>query len=189
MDIYINNKLKIKMGNLDKVDILNKVREKSENEIIDKIYLDDVEITVDYFKSNNIDLTELERIEFKTKEVKVLVEETLIQAQDYLPKLTETLTKTAKFYEENNLDVAANYLDACLNGIEWYIGAMTSIYNLIENEEVSRKGKNLLKRLDEANSRALVALQKENFNYLSVIIEVEIVEKLKKIDNLNEILL
>lgn len=57
MHIFINEtKTNINVENLNKEKILEKVREKIEYEIIDSIHLDEVDVSLAYFKENELDL-------------------------------------------------------------------------------------------------------------------------------------
>ena len=190
MDVIINEtKVDIDLDDLSKEEILKKVREELEDEIIDRIYLDEVEVSLDYFRENSIKLDKLDRVVFLTKKNEILVEETLLQAKEYLPNLKNALIKSAKLYESKNINEASEKLNQCLDGIEWYTDAMSGIYNLIDEEDISEEGKEILDKLNKANTRAMVAMQNENYDYLSDIIEVEIVEYLMNLNELNNKLL
>jgi len=190
MEVIINEtKVEIDLDELSKDEILEKVREELEDEIIDRIYLDEVEVYFDYFKENSIKLDKIDEVTFLTKENEVLIEETLVQAEEYLPKLKEALNQAAHLYKSKSLNKAADKLDQCLDGLEWYTEAMSGIYNLIDEEEVSDTGKDLLDKMNKANSRAMVAMQNENHDYLSDIIKFEIVDYLDKLNDLNSELL
>ena len=190
MEVIINEtKVEIDLDELSKDEILEKVWEELEDEIIDRIYLDEVEVSLDYFKENSIKLDKIDEVTFLTKTNDVLIEETLQQAEGYLPKLKEALNQAADLYKSKSLNKAADKLDQCLDGLEWYTEAMSGIYNLIEEEVAFDTGKNLLDKLNKANSRAMVAMQNENYDYLSDIIKFEIVDYLDKLNDLNSELL
>jgi len=190
MEVIINEtKVEIDLDELSKDEILEKVRKELEDEIIDRIYLDEVEVSLDYFKENSIKLDKIDEVTFLTKTNDVLIEETLQQAEGYLPKLKEALNQAADLYKSKSLNKAADKLDQCLDGLEWYTEAMSGIYNLIEEEVAFDTGKNLLDKLNKANSRAMVAMQNENYDYLSDIIKFEIVDYLDKLNDLNSELL
>ena len=190
MEVIINEtKVEIDLDELSKDEILEKVRKELEDEIIDRIYLDEVEVSLDYFKENSIKLDKIDEVTFLTKTNDVLIEETLQQAEGYLPKLKEALNQAADLYKSKSLNKAADKLNQCLDGLEWYTEAMSGIYNLIDEEEVSDTGKGLLDKLNKANSRAMVAMQNENYDYLSDIIKFEIVDYLDKLNDFNSELL
>lgn len=190
MEIYLNDrKIQINSKDYNKEVILKEVQEELHNEIIDKIYLDEVDVSIDYFLDNNIKIEELEKVSFETKKTEVLIEETLQQAKQYFPNLKEALGNTAELYKIGSIGSASNRLDKCLTGLEWYVEAMHGIFSLIEKDSISEKGKIELEKLNKSNNRALLALQNGNYDYLAETIEHEILTYLEKIDDLNYTLL
>ena len=190
MSIYINNeKTDLETTGKDKEKILRRIRGDLNDEIIDRVYLDEVEVSLAYFQENNISSDKIEKINFVTKKNEILIEETLILAKKYLTKLENALIQTAQLYENYMVYQGAEKLDKCLSGLEWYTEVTNSIYNLIDKEGISDKGKELLDKLNRANTRAMVALQKEDYQYFSDILEVKVVEVLGELDVLNDSIL
>jgi len=190
MDIYLNESMiNIELNNLSKKNILNEITERIDNEIIETIYLDEVEVSLDYFKDNNIELDKLNEIKFITKKVSVLLKETQLEIKEYLPKLKTALFETAELYKQEKIEKAADKLNKCLDGLEWYTEVMNSIMNLTESKELAEHGKKLLNKFDNATTRAMIGLQNGNYQYLADIIEAEIVEYLSKLEELNDKLL
>ena len=190
MSIYINNeKTDLETTGKDKEKILRRIRGDLNDEIIDRVYLDEVEVSLAYFQENNISSDKIEKINFVTKKNEILIEETLILAKKYLTKLENALIQTAQLYENYMVYQGAEKLDKCLSGLEWYTEVTNSIYNLIDKEGISNKGKELLDKLNRANTRAMVALQKEDYQYFSDILEVKVVEVLGELDVLNDSIL
>ncbi|HMA60835.1 MAG TPA: hypothetical protein VKN64_11160 [Halanaerobiales bacterium] len=190
MSIYINDeKTDLETTGKDKEKILKKIKGNLNDEIIDRVYLDEVEVSLAYFKENNINSDKIEKINFVTKKNEILIKETLILAKKYLTKLENALIQTAQLYENYMIYQGAEKLDKCLSGLEWYTEVTNSIYNLIDKEIISDKGKELLDKLHRANTRAMVALQKEDYQYFSDIIEVKVVEVLDELDVLNDSIL
>ena len=190
MSIYINNeKTDLETTGKDKEKILKRIRGDLNDEIIDRVYLDEVEVSLAYFQENNINSDKIEKINFVTKKNEILIEETLILAKKYLTKLENALIQTAQLYENYMVYQGAEKLDKCLSGLEWYTEVTNSIYNLIDKEGISDKGKELLDKLNRANTRAMVALQKEDYQYFSDILEVKVVEVLGELDVLNDSIL
>lgn len=190
MEIYLNDrKIQIDSKDYNKEAILKEVQKELHNEIIDKIYLDEVDVSIDYFLDNDIKIEELDKISFETKKTEVLIEETLQQAKQYFPNLKESLAHTVELYKIGSIGKASNRLDKCLTGIEWYVEAMHGIFSLIEKDSISEKGKIELEKLNKSNNRALLALQNGNYDYLAETIEHEILTYLEKIDDLNYTLL
>ena len=190
MSIYINNeKTDLETTGKDKEKILRRIRGDLNDEIIDRVYLDEVEVSLAYFQENNINSDKIEKINFVTKKNEILIEETLILAKKYLTKLENALIQTAQLYENYMVYQGAEKLDKCLSGLEWYTEVTNSIYNLIDKEGISDKGKELLDKLNRANTRAMVALQKEDYQYFSDILKVKVVEVLGELDVLNDSIL
>ena len=82
MEIYINENLIVSEDITDKKDILELVESKLEDEIIDKIHLDQVEVSLKYFQENELDLDRIDKIKFESKKVEQLITETLKEAED-----------------------------------------------------------------------------------------------------------
>lgn len=189
MSIYLNDNL-IEENNITvKEDILELIDSKMEREIINTIYLDDVDVSLAYFQENELDLERIEKIKFETKTVPVLIEETLTEAEDYLPKLKNALNNSAAKFKKEQVAEAANLLDKTLEGIEWYLEVINGIISLIDQQELKDKGNKILKDFTQALNRAMVALQNEDFDYLADLLEVEMVEYLDELSDFNQELL
>lgn len=188
MNIYVDDE-KYDLETKNKEKILKNIRGNLNDEIINKIYLDEVEVSLDYFIENDINLKKIDKMNFVTKKNKILIKETLILAKKYLINLENALIQTAKLYENYMVYKGAGKLEKCLNGLEWYTEVTNSIYNLIDKDEITKKGEDLLNKLNIANTTAMLALQKEDYQYFSDIIEVKVVEVLEKIDAFNDMIL
>jgi hypothetical protein len=189
MNIYLNDKLIEENEITAKEEILKLIDTKLEREIVDTIYLDEVDVSLAYFQENELDLERIDAIKFETKTVPVLIEETLTQAEDYLPKLKQALNDSAAKFKDNQVEVAADLLDKTLEGIEWYLEVINGIISLIDKQELKDKSNNILKDFTQALNRAMVALQNEDFDYLADLLEVEMVEYLDKLSEFNQELL
>jgi predicted house-cleaning noncanonical NTP pyrophosphatase (MazG superfamily) len=189
MNIYLNDNLIKDIEITAKEEILELIDSKLEREIVDTIYLDEVDVSLAYFKENELDLERLSEIKFETKTVPVLIEETLTQAEDYLPKLKDALNNSAAKFKAEQVEEAANLLDKTLEGIEWYLEVINGIISLIDKQELKDKGNKILKDFTQALNRAMVALQNEDFDYLADLLEVEMVEYLDKLSDFNQELL
>lgn len=189
MNIYLNDNLIEENEITAKEEILELIDSKLEREIVDTIYLDEVDVSLTYFKENELDLERLSEIKFETKTVPVLIEETLNQAEDYLPKLKDALNNSAAKFKEEQVEEAADLLDKTLEGIEWYLEVINGIISLIDKQELKDKGNKILKDFTQALNRAMVALQNEDYDYLADLLEVEMVEYLDKLSDFNQKLL
>jgi hypothetical protein len=189
MEIYINENVIGAESITNKKDILELAESELENEVIDTIYLDQVEVSLEYFQENELDLERINKIKFETKKVEDLITETLKEAENYLPKLKDAVQKSALFFKNGKEADASELLDKTLEGIQWYLEVINGIMSLIENEELKDKGNKILSDFTQALNRAMVALQNEDYDYLGDLLEVEVTEYLDKMSSLNQELL
>ncbi|MGP3778845.1 hypothetical protein ACTWKD_08400 [Halanaerobium saccharolyticum] len=189
MKIYINENQIEAEAVTEKNDILELVESKLENEIIDTIHLDEIEVSLEYFQENELDLERIDKIKFESKKVEHLITETLKEAEDYLPKLKAAIKNSAELFKNDKEADASNLLDKTLEGIQWYLEVINGIMSLIENKELKDKGNKILSDFTQALNRAMVALQNENYDYLGDLLEVEMVEYLEKLRDFNQELL
>jgi hypothetical protein len=188
MKIYINENV-IEEDVTEKNDILELVESKLENEIIDTIHLDEVEVSLEYFQQNELDLERIDEIKFESKKVEQLITETLKEAEDYLAKLKNALNNSAELFKNGKEADASELLDKTLEGIQWYLEVINGIMSLIDNEELKDKGNKILSDFTQALNRAMVALQNEDYDYLGDLLEVEMVEYIDKLSDFNQGLL
>ncbi|SFL22304.1 hypothetical protein [Halanaerobium salsuginis] len=188
MEIYINENV-IAEAVTDKNDILKLVESKLENEIVDTIHLDEVEVSLEYFQENELDLERIDKIKFESKKVEQLITETLKEAEDYLPKLKNALNNSAELFKNGKEADASDLLDKTLEGIQWYLEVINGIMSLIDNEELKDKSNKILSDFTQALNRAMVSLQNENYDYLGDLLEVEMVEYIDKLSDFNQELL
>ncbi|TDP85642.1 hypothetical protein C7957_14011 [Halanaerobium saccharolyticum] len=189
MYIYINENVIDTVAITDKNDILELVETKLNNEIIDTIHLDDVEVSLEYFQENELDLERIEKIKFESKKVEQLITETLTEAENYLPKLKKALNNSAELFKNGKEADASDLLDKTLEGIQWYLEVINGIMSLIDNKELKDKGNKILSDFTQALNRAMVSLQNENYDYLGDLLEVEMMEYLDKLSDFNQELL
>jgi len=190
VQLYINDRqLNDDHSGLSKTELLHKISKCLEDEIIESIYIDDVEVNIDYFKGSNTKVSELKRIKFLTKKTGKLVEETLLQAQEYLPKLKEGLLETSSLFRKEKLAEANQNYQFCLDGIDWYIKALNHILPLLEDQKLREEGKQLLDRFNKAITTAMVAAQKNKLEKVANTLEYEVVGFIDKFIIFNETLL
>ncbi|RCW81661.1 hypothetical protein DER71_12326 [Halanaerobium sp. DL-01] len=188
MEIYINENV-IAEAVTGKNDILELVESKLENEIIDTIYLDDVEVSLEYFQENELDLERIDKIKFESKKVEQLITETLTEAENYLPKLKKALNNSAELFKNGKEADASELLDKALEGIQWYLEVINVILSLIENKDLKDKGNVITANFTQALNRGMIALQNKDYDYLGDLLKVEMVEYLDKLSDLNQELL
>jgi hypothetical protein len=189
MKIYINeNVIEAEKIN-EKNEILELVESKLENEIVDTIYLDEIEVSLEYFQENELDLERIEKIKFESKKVEQLITETLAEAENYLPKLKKALNNSAELFKNGKEADASELLDKTLEGIQWYLEVINKIISLIDDEELEDQGNKILTDFTQALNRAMVALQNEDYDYLGDLLEVEMVDYIDKLKDFNQELL
>jgi hypothetical protein len=189
MKIYINENVIEAEEINEKNEILELVESKLENEIVDTIHLDQVEVSLEYFQENELDLEKIDKIKFESKKVEQLITETLTEAENYLPKLKNALNNSAELFKNEKEADASDLLDKALEGIQWYLEVINGIMSLIDNAELKDKGNKILSDFTQALNRAMVALQNENYDYLGDLLEVEMMEYLDKLKDFNQELL
>ncbi len=80
-------------------------------------------------------------------------------------------------------------LRLCLDGIEWYTGIINNIINLINEQAKAEIIKTELEDFNKIISQAMVALQKDNYDYLADLLEVKVVEFIDRFIEINDELL
>lgn len=148
--------LELKLNN--KKDILNLIETKIDNEIIKNIYLDDVEVSMKYFQETEIDLERFEEIKFETQKINKLINETIKEAESYLPKLKAALNESAKLFRKKDYNKAYKLFNQLVDGIEWYLNILKSIIDLKEKDNVIDKVNELLNKFNLALNRAMISL-------------------------------
>ena len=151
--------------------------------------MDEVEVSLKYFQENELDLDRIDEIKFETKKVEQLITETLVEAENYLPKLKKALNNAAELFKNGKEADASDLLDKTLEGIQWYLEVVNGILSLIDNEELKDKGNKILTDFTQALNRAMIALQNEDYDYLGDLLEVEMMEYLGKLSDFNQELL
>ena len=174
---------------LNKKEILQKIQGKLEDSIIDKVYLDEVETNLDYFMSNDMDVSEFDRIHFISKDTDSLIEETLEEASNYLPKLKDGVKDIAQLLEEKKTARAGNKFLLSLEGFEWYTGVLDNIQSLISDDELENNINEVLEDFNVIMDEALSNQKEGNQERLADIMSGEIKNMVERFINLNELLL
>ncbi|MEC9490270.1 MAG: hypothetical protein UMU04_04925 [Halanaerobiales bacterium] len=189
MNIYINENVIESEDVIDKNDILELVESELENEVIETIHLDEVEVSLEYFQENELDLERIDRIKFESKKVEQLITAALTEAENYLPKLKKALNNSADLFKNGKEADASELLDKVLKGIQWYLEVINGIMSLIDDEDLKDKGNVITANFTQALNREMIALQNKDYDYLGDLLEVEMVEYLDKLSDLNQELL
>lgn len=188
MNIYLNEEL-IEINSINKLEIAENINSELEKEIIEKIYLDEIEVTLDYFLNNDLDLERFDKIKFISKDVNQLIAESLQEAEKYLPKLKQGLKDTAEELRTGSIDQASELLNHSIDGLEWYLNILNSILDLREEDTLSKNLKNYIEKFNLALNRAMISLKKEEYNDLADLLEAEIISYLDTLSEFNKQLL
>jgi predicted house-cleaning noncanonical NTP pyrophosphatase (MazG superfamily) len=188
MNIYLNEE-SIEINSAEKSKIVEKISSKLEEEIIEKIYLDEIEVDLDYFINNDLNLERFNEIKFISKDTNKLISETLQEAEEYLPKLKEGLKNTAEELRRDNVEDASQFLNQSLDGLEWYLHVLNSILDLRDEDILTQNLKKYIEKFNLALNRAVIALKKEEYNDLADLLEAEIISYLDTFSEFNKQLL
>jgi hypothetical protein len=194
---YLENNLHLKLNNYTleypnsnkKTEILEFINSQLEDEIIEKIFLDEVEISLEYFENNELDLNRFEHINFVTKKVDLLIQETLIEADEYLPNLKAAIIKTSQLFRIDEYNKANELFNQAVDGLEWYLNTLNSIVDLKDESQTVSEIEELLNKFNMALNRAMISLNQEKYNDFADLIEVEIIEYLDKLQSYHQELL
>ncbi|MFW5891251.1 MAG: hypothetical protein ACOCUI_03440 [bacterium] len=189
MKIYLNQNHLDDINTMkSKSEILELVSGELDNEIIKTIYIDDVDVSFKYFKENKIGLEKVEEIHFKTKKINNLINETIKEAHEYLPKLKNAIKESANLFRKKDYNNGSKLFNQAVDGLEWYLNILNSIIDLKEDETIEGI-EELLKKFNMALNRAMISLNKEEYNDFADFLEVEIIEYLDKLQSYHQKLL
>ncbi|PUU86215.1 MAG: hypothetical protein CI948_2909, partial [Halanaerobium sp.] len=73
-----------------------------------------------YFQETELDLERFEEIKFETQKINKLINETIKEAESYLPKLKAGLNESAKLFRRKDYSKASKLFNQVVDGIEWY---------------------------------------------------------------------
>jgi hypothetical protein len=187
MKLYLNQKnLEVNNTLNSKSEILDLVASKLDNEIIKTIYLDDVDVSLKYFQENELDLERFEEIHFETQKINDLINETVKEAESYLPKLKTALKESAQLFRKEDYDNASQLFNQAVDGLEWYLNILNSIVDLKEKGSAVDEVEELLSKFNMALNRAMISLNQEEYNDFADLIEVEIIEYIDKLQNYHQ---
>jgi uncharacterized protein YktB (UPF0637 family) len=172
-------------NNLTLPEILAKVKSNLENNILKEIFLNEVEVNEKYLREALIDIDDVKKIEFFTQDTSLLIKETLKEASEYLPRLKDGTKKAAQLFRNSDDKAVQNY-QLILNGLEWYIEALSQVTSLMNNEEYYQKGQNMINKINKILSDLMVAYNKEDFVLVADILEYEIVETIEELIEFNK---
>ncbi|KXS40474.1 MULTISPECIES: hypothetical protein [unclassified Candidatus Frackibacter] len=177
MKVYLNGQAIKDLSDLNNiVEVLNGIYSRLNNEIISNIFINDVEVNESYLIENNYNLDQISNIKFKTTKVNILIQETLEQADEYLPKLRKGIIETTELFRQGNIEEGNQKYQLCLEGLEWYTDALESILSLISNDQLKEEGKNKLTNINTILVDIMKAFQNEDMVFVADLLEYEILD-------------
>ena len=191
MEIYVDNNRRedLEKDQLQGRELFATLSRECNDRIISQIEVDGVELNPDYFQSRLFKADEVQRIDFKTKKTAVIIEETIEEAEDYLPRIEEALSTVAKHFRSAIDQRGDSKFNQCLEGLEWYLDVLNRILSLLEDEELKEEGNSLIEEFNQLLQRALKNYQNKNMQDLADNIEHEILGYLQKFRTFNKKLL
>jgi len=190
MELFINEE-RIKENEyigLNSKELLNKIKDNLDDEIINKIYINEVEVNIDYMLENIFSVEKAEVIKVSTKKTDILIKETLLEADEYLPKLREGFMDTVKLMREDQLSEGHETFEKCLDGIKWYIGVLSKVFSLLYKDE-EHENDDIFEELNLLLTKILTEMSNENYQKMADKIEYEMIDYLDKLININNDLL
>lgn len=152
-------------------DIINKVKRK--DEIIAQIFINGKEFNEEYLlRLDNND--GIKTIKFVTKNIEDLTKETVNNAGEYLIKLKEGIKETADLFRQNDLEEANENYQLILEGFDWYLSVLSSLLEIIENEELINQNNNLLDEFNTVLKELMEAYENNDLVLVADILEYEI---------------
>ncbi|MFW6025757.1 MAG: hypothetical protein ACOCRX_05380 [Candidatus Woesearchaeota archaeon] len=189
MKIYLNNKEmenEYKFMPLD--ELFTYIQKNLKDKIVKVIKVDGVEIKPKDFckmKKDNIN-----SIRFITQETKELIKETLVEVENYLPRLKEGILDLAELYRNGKLEKTNQKYQLIVDGVEWYVSVMNKIISLKESNEddedtIDQYFKNM-QRLNKFLEEIVIAKENDDFILIADIFRYEIVDVIENFRQINK---
>jgi hypothetical protein len=186
MKLYVDDKM-YEINNKELlVDISNKIYDdiKREKRIVEYISINNekYKFVDDWF--NRIQFEELITVKFVTKDLDVLVDETIEELRQYIPKLINSVDLLINSINTNQFEIISDIFINFIYGLEWVKEAINNICQIRNKPYIIHEGSvnNVLKEI-------LQAWEIKDYVLISDIIQYEIKPLLEKCNNsLNELL-
>ena len=121
MEIFLDGeKIEEVDTELDQEEILNIIEAELEQSLVTEIYVDEAQVSVNNFKNEDLKLDKYKKVEFKSKKVDQLLDDSLKDCRDYLPQLKQDIAKISQLLQEDKRARAGNKLLLTLEGIDFY---------------------------------------------------------------------
>jgi hypothetical protein len=156
--------------------LLKLIKNELDKKIIEKIYINEVEVNQKYLTDDLIEVNDIEVLEIKTKTINELISETLNEIKAYLPKLKNGCIDAADLFRNNELQEANEKFQLILNGIEWYTKTINRILTLLEDYELRNQLENELILMNTTLKELIDAHENEDIVLVADILEYELTE-------------
>ncbi len=169
-------------------EILNLIGENMEKEIIDEIYVNDVEVNLKYLTDSLIEADDIKSLKINTKKVTTLINNTLQEIDNYLPVLKNGCLDAADLFRNNDFEEANQKYQLILDGIDWYTGTITHIINLLDFENEKKDFENYIILLNDTLSEIINAYENKDNILVADILEYELTEIIENFIQKNEVI-
>ncbi|ACL70454.1 hypothetical protein [Halothermothrix orenii] len=161
------------------------------NKAINTVHIDGVpleEFTLD--KVKEMDISDVDTIEYETKSAEELFSEGVQMLEDYLPKLKSGVYEIINLLEENRLSDAFSLIAKATEGLHWVINNLMLfrdfLLNDIEKEIDFKDFDNYMSNTNNFFAEINRAIERRDYVLIRDLFEYEIVPKLEKWQNLNQ---
>ena len=187
LKIYLNDReVDENFKSLSLPDLLIKIKDDLKDQILKQIFVNEVEVNEKYLKESLLDKDDIDELRFITQKTEDVIEETLKEADEYLPRLKNGVLTTAKKFRDDENEAANKKYQNILEGIEWYVDVLNKIISILDDEELYNKHQKLVKKMNEQLSQLMVAYNKDDMVLVADILEYEIEEYIDKFIELNQ---
>ncbi|MDR2180855.1 MAG: hypothetical protein LBP21_11155 [Synergistaceae bacterium] len=181
MKVYIDGQEYSELpGNADAASILNVVRgEMSKNgRVVTEICLDNVVMDEEAF----LNVTGGFLARFTSQPVRMLIRESLGEAVNYLPKLTQGLEEIALHFEKNEIAVGEGKLADAAEGLDWLLLVFQNCSALLAvDEEMNGSGLGELKPALSESVNSLAAFHAERkYPQIALCIRQKLIPEIEK---------
>jgi hypothetical protein len=187
MIIYLNNEeVTDKYKKLNIPDILNKINDNLKDEVISKIFINNIEVNEEYVKEEIDNKKNIKEIKLITRSSKSLILETINESSNYLPRLKKGIKDTVSLFRNGEEKIAHNKYQLIIDGLKWYIEVITRITSLLDQKKFSDEINNLINDMNKPLNDLMVAYKKEDYVLVADILEYGIVEYVESMIEFNE---
>lgn len=189
MKLLVDNKeKKYKLNNEKLSDILNLIQSELDERIIEKIFINEVEVNQEYLTDDLIEIDDIKELKIETKTIDSLISDTLDEIKVYLPKLKNGCIDAADLFRNNELKEANDKFQLILNGIEWYTKTISRILTLLEDDELKDQLENELILMNTTLKELIDAHENEDIVLVADILEYELIEFIDRFIEKNKII-